>query len=72
MAICGKLDSLYIVVCSEMKPGRFMKAENTLINSNDEFEKLRLLYCSVPPNYIAHPDNYSPSLNDDGGPSTSG
>ncbi len=51
---------------------RFLQAENTLVNSNDELEKLRLLCVTVPANYVAHPDNYSPSLNDDGGPSTSG
>lgn len=51
---------------------RFRKAVDTLINSNDEYEQLRILSTTVPKNYIARPDNYSPALNDDGGPTTSG
>ncbi len=51
---------------------RFQKAANTLTNANDEYEQLRGLSDTVPANYVAQPDNYTPALNDDGGPSTSG
>ena len=51
---------------------RFQKAADTLTNTNDEYEQLRGLSSTVPPHYVARPDNYTPALNDDGGPSTSG
>jgi len=54
------------------QPQRYQKAVDTLINSNDEYERLRLLSLTVPPNYVVTPDNYTPSLADDGGPNTSG